>query len=108
MSIIERDIHPLPQRADPDQHAMRGGRTWFSGSTIESARHFDDLPLWRLLWPAALGVILALLALYALTPLMAGLLWLGAGLGLAGAVRGLTARYRLLGHLTELKPSRKD
>ena len=94
MSMIDHTLDHLPKRTNPESHALRGGRTWFSSRTISRARHFADLSWACLCVP--LGVSAALLA--------SGQLFLSGDMAalanLAGGIGLIYSAHRILSKLT--------
>lgn len=84
--MIDHTMDPMPERADPNRHGTRGGRTWFSRSTIYGARHYVDVPWARIILPAVAFLALALFGQFAITGEWAALARL---VGVVGFLVGL-------------------
>jgi hypothetical protein len=92
MSLIDQSLGPLARRADPDRHAIRGGKTWFSRDTIYRAQHYADLRWTRILVPAAAFAALFALGQFVLVGELAALAKLVAGIGLLVGLHGIASK----------------
>tara|TARA_R110001592_G_scaffold156802_1_gene387519 strand:- start:230 stop:532 length:303 start_codon:yes stop_codon:yes gene_type:complete len=94
MSMIDHTLDHLPKRTNPESHALRGGRTWFSNRTISRARHFADLSWTWLLVRLAISVALVASGQLLLSGDLAGVANLLGGVGL------VYSAHRILSKLT--------
>ncbi|WP_417476468.1 hypothetical protein [Maricaulis sp.] len=92
--MIDHSFEHLPKRTNPESHALRGGRTWFSNRTISRARHFADLPWSHLMVPLGVSVALVVSGQVLLTGDLAALANLLGGIGL------VYSAHRILSKLT--------
>jgi hypothetical protein len=92
MSLVDQTLGPMPKRADPDRHAIRGGKTWFSRETIYRAQHYSDMRWRRVLLPATGFALLFALGHFGLTGDFAALVKLIAGLGLLVGLHGIVSK----------------
>lgn len=92
--MIDHTLDHLPKRTNPESHALRGGRTWFSNRTISRARHFADLSWSCLLVPLGISVALVVSGQLVLGGDLAALANLLGGIGL------IYSAHRILSKLT--------
>lgn len=92
--MIDHTLDHLPKRTNPESHALRGGRTWFSSRTISRARHFADLSWSCLLVPLGISVALVVSGQLLLGGDLAALANLLGGAGL------VYSAHRILSKLT--------
>ncbi|SDL59777.1 hypothetical protein [Maricaulis salignorans] len=92
--MIDHTLDHLPKRTNPESHALRGGRTWFSNRTISRARHFADLSWTCLCVPLAVSVALVASGQVLLSGDLAALANLLGGIGL------IYSAHRILSKLT--------
>jgi hypothetical protein len=95
MSMIDHTLDHLPKRTNPESHALRGGRTWFSNRTILRARHFADVSWRRLLCPVAISAGLVAAGQLLLTGELAALANLVGGIGLVVSANGVISKFTL-------------
>lgn len=93
--MIDHTLDHLPSRTNPESHALRGGRTWFSNRTICRARHYADLSWSRLLWPLAISALLVAAGQLLLSGDMAALANLAGGIGLVCSANGVISKFTL-------------
>ncbi|WP_417481173.1 hypothetical protein [Maricaulis sp.] len=94
--MIDHTLDHLPKRTNPESHALRGGRTWFSTRTISRARHFADLSWTCLLVPLALSAGLLASGQLLLSGDMAGMANLLGGAGLIYSVHRILSKLTLV------------
>jgi hypothetical protein len=95
MSMIDHTLDHLPKRTNPESHALRGGRTWFSNRTIFRARHYADLSWARLLCPLGISVALVAAGQLLITGELAALANLAGGIGLVCSAHGVLSKLTL-------------
>tara|TARA_R110000868_G_scaffold234257_3_gene487942 strand:+ start:839 stop:1141 length:303 start_codon:yes stop_codon:yes gene_type:complete len=95
MSMIDHSFEHLPKRTNPESHALRGGRTWFSTRTISRARHYADVSWTRLLCPVAISAALVAAGQLLLSGEVAALANLVGGIGLVISANGLISKFTL-------------
>ena len=93
--MIDHTLDHLPKRTNPESHALRGGRTWFSNRTIYRAHHYADLSWARLLWPLGISVGLIASGQLLITGELAALANLVGGVGLVFSAHGVLSKLTL-------------
>ncbi len=93
--MIDHSFEHLPRRTNPDSHALRGGRTWFSTRTISRARHYADVSWTRLLCPLAISLALVAAGQWLLSGDIAALANLVGLIGLLVSANGVISKFTL-------------